>query len=523
MSAVQSMPMPTTAQFAGKRVTVMGLGRFGGGLGVTRWLAGQGAEILLTDLDPAEKLSDSLAGLRDWIDSGAVRLRLGAHELNDFTSCDLVVATPAAPRPWENRFLRAARANGVPVTTEIRLLVERLPNRARTIGVTGTVGKSTTTAMVAHALRHALPIIHHARCDALSARHRRPLHSRPSRVHLGGNIGGSLLESLPNIAPWDWVVLELSSAMLYWLGPEVGYPGALGWSPHIAGVTNLSPNHLDWHTTFEEYESAKATIVRHQRGQDGDRFVFATRSEDARLLAWTSATSARSASVSVEEWDIERAPLLAVPGRHNKKNALVALRIAHYALEEERRDEHADLDVDIDAICADAIGSFPGLPDRLELVLARRVGRGEGDIVRYYNDSKSTTPESTLLAITAFDDDPTVGASRVHLIVGGYDKGVDLARIGKAATRLAGLYTIGKTAGAITAAASKEAPVFDCKELPRAMEFINERLRPGDVVLLSPGCASWDQFTNYEARGEAFRAAIRGLPGAYAGSLLARP
>lgn len=522
MSAVQSTPMPTTGEFAGKRVTVMGLGRFGGGLGVTRWLARQGADVLLTDLDGTDKLADSLAPLREWVDRGVIRLRLGEHDASDFTTCDFVVATPAAPKPWDNRFLRAARAAGVPVTSEIRLLVERLPNRSRTIGVTGTVGKSTTTAMVAHALRHALPEVDDARREALAERGRRATNARAPRVHLGGNIGGSLLDSLTQIAPYDWVVLELSSAMLYWLGPEAGYRGAPGWSPHIAGVTNLSPNHLDWHGTFEEYESAKATIVRHQRGQDGDRFVFATRSEDSRLLAWTSATSARSVAVSVENWDIERAPPLAVPGRHNKKNAILALRLAHLAMEEERRDEYADVDVDVDALCAEAISTFPGLPDRLELVLARRVGRGEDDVIRYYNDSKSTTPESTLLAITAFDDDPRVGASRVHLIAGGYDKGIDLSRIGKAATRLAGLYTIGRTGPSIASAAAKESAVFDCKELARAMDLIHERARPGDVVLLSPGCASWDQFTNYEARGEAFRSAIRGLSGGFAGSMLAK-
>ncbi len=522
MTAVQSTPMPTTGEFAGKRVTVMGLGRFGGGLGVTRWLARQGAEVLLTDLDPEDKLQAGLRELSEWVSSGAIRLRLGGHELSDFTTADLVIATPAAAKPWENRFLRAASGSGVPISTEIRLLVERLPNRGRTIGITGTVGKSTTTAMVAHVMRHALPQVDEARREALAARQRTPESSRASRVFLGGNIGGSLLESLDQISPWDWVLLELSSAMLYWLGPEAGHKGAPGWSPHIAGVTNLSPNHLDWHGTFEEYESAKAAIIRHQRGQDGDRFVFATRSEDSRLLSWTSATSARSVAVSVENWDIERCPRLCVPGRHNKKNAILALRIAHFALEEERRGEYVEADVDVDALCAEAIGSFAGLPDRLELVLARRIGRSDDDVVRYYNDSKSTTPESTLLAITAFDDDPTIGASRVHLIAGGYDKGLDLSKISKSATRLAGLYAIGKTGPSIVAGAAKEAAVFDCKELPRAMEMIHERLRPGDVVLLSPGCASWDQFTNYEARGEAFRSAIRSLPGAFAGTLLTK-
>ncbi|MGD9692069.1 MAG: Mur ligase family protein [Phycisphaerales bacterium] len=522
MTAVQSTPMPTTGEFAGKRVTVMGLGRFGGGLGVTRWLARQGAEVLLTDLDPEDKLETGLSALSEWVTSGAVRLRLGGHAVEDFTSAELVVATPAVARPWENRFLRAASAAGAPITTEIRLLTERLPNRARTIGITGTVGKSTTTAMVAHVMRHALPVVHSARREALEARHRTPEATRAPRVFYGGNIGGSLLESLHLMQAWDWVILELSSAMLYWLGPEAGQKGAPGWSPHIAAVTNLSPNHLDWHTTFEEYESAKATIVRHQRGQDGDRFLFSTRSEDSRLLAWTSATSARSVAVPMENWDIERCPRLLVPGRHNKKNAILALRVAHFALEEERRNEYAEADVDVDALCSEAIGSFAGLPDRLELVLARRIGRGEDDVVFYYNDSKSTTPESTLLAITAFDDDPNIGASRVHLIAGGYDKGLDLSKISKAASRLAGLYAIGKTGPGIVAGAAKESEVFDCKELPRAMEMIQERLRPGDVVLLSPGCASWDQFTNYEARGEAFRAAIRSLPGAFAGTLITK-
>src|SRR5262245_27359277 len=115
-----------TMDFAGRRVTVMGLGRFGGGLGVTRWLAPQGADVLVTDLDPAEKLTESRAGLRDLIDGGAVTLRLGEHNVSDFTTCDLVIANPAVPKPWDNRFLRAAQAAGIPVTTEVGLLLERL-------------------------------------------------------------------------------------------------------------------------------------------------------------------------------------------------------------------------------------------------------------------------------------------------------------------------------------------------------------------------------------------------------------
>src|SRR6266550_4399284 len=125
---------------SGKRVTVMGLGRFGGGLGVARFLAAQGADVLVTDQEPEEKLRDAVAKLRELIDTGAVRLRLGGHNVSDFTTCDLVVANPAVTRPWENRFLRAAGAAGIPITTEIELTVERLPDRGRVIGVTGTAG-----------------------------------------------------------------------------------------------------------------------------------------------------------------------------------------------------------------------------------------------------------------------------------------------------------------------------------------------------------------------------------------------
>src|SRR5438046_9042478 len=120
-----------------KKVTVMGLGRFGGGAGVTRWLASQGAQVLLTDLEPADKLADAIREIQDLVDAGQVTLRLGEHNVSDFTTCDLVVANPAVPRPWENRFLRAARAAGIPITTELRLLVEQLPGRGRTIAITG--------------------------------------------------------------------------------------------------------------------------------------------------------------------------------------------------------------------------------------------------------------------------------------------------------------------------------------------------------------------------------------------------
>ena len=126
--------------FDGAKVTVMGLGRFGGGVGVTKWLVAQGAQVLVTDLEKAEALKDSMAQIESVVRQGSVTLRLGEHNVSDFTTCDVVVANPAVPKPWDNRFLRAASAAGVRVTTEIGLLVNHLPRGAVSIGITASAG-----------------------------------------------------------------------------------------------------------------------------------------------------------------------------------------------------------------------------------------------------------------------------------------------------------------------------------------------------------------------------------------------
>ena len=436
---------------AGQRVTVMGLGRFGGGVGVSRWLVEQGADVLVTDLQTADRLDASVALLGDAAGTGRLSLRLGEHREEDFAACDILVANPAVPRPWDNPFIRAAQDAGVVITTEIGLVIERLASdedaRRRTIGVTGSAGKSTTASMIAHALREL---------------------GHPT--HLGGNIGGSLLGSLDRVGRNDWVVLELSSAMLHWVGD---------WSPGFAVVTNVSPNHLDWHGTAEHYTACKRRLTAHQRS--GETAVFGH-----TIGAWPTPPG-----VDARQLDpAARVDGLAIPGSHNARNAALA-REAIESLG--TGDSRASIEA--------ALRTFAGLPHRLCLL-------GERNGVRYYDDSKSTTPEATVLALEAFAEQDAF--DRVHLIAGGYDKGSDLSPIAAGAAGIAGLYCIGATGEAIAAAAQGNARV--CGSLSRAMSDISARAAAGDIVLLSPGCASWDQFENFEQRGASF-AALAGFGG----------
>lgn len=444
-------------------VTVMGLGAFGGGAGVAKWLLAQGARVTVTDLAPRERLDAEARALEAMAPPGRLVLRFGAHDERDFTQTDLVVVNPAVPRPWDNPFIRAAREREVPLTTEVKLLVERLPTR-RVIGVTGTAGKSTTSTLI----------------DLL-------LRATGRRSFLGGNIGGSLLERLGEISDGDFVVLELSSFMLHWLAGDEDS----GWAPNVAVLTNLAPNHLDWHGCMAHYSESKAVIRRHQA--PGDRFVtrFDRDSpEKAEVAARTPVGRWWRAPWEASLGDRLASSLsLRIPGEHARRNALLALDAVEAALH--------GRSMNTDALIQ-ALEAFTGLPHRLSLV-------AEVGGVRCFDDSKSTTPEATLVAVSAFPD-----ASRVHLIAGGYDKGADLSPIRSLAPTLAGLYAIGATAPALVPHDHGGRGAV-CGTLEAAVGLAMGRAKPGDVLLLSPGCASWDQFRNYEERGRRFAEALRAL------------
>ncbi|HUS91176.1 MAG TPA: UDP-N-acetylmuramoyl-L-alanine--D-glutamate ligase [Phycisphaerae bacterium] len=439
MSPAGPVSPPAATDPAGRRVTVVGLGRFGGGIGVTRWLCERGARVTVSDKAPPEDLAESVRQL-DGLD---VTLHLGRHDERDFAEADLLVVSPAVPP--DAAPLKAAAAAGVPRTTEINLFLWRCG--APVVGVTGTVGKSTTTAMIGQAL------------------------ARRFRTHVGGNIGQSLLGELPRIAPDDMVVLELSSFQLEAL-PEIAR------GPHVAVVTNLAPNHLDRHGTLAAYADAKKNLFRFQRPGD----VLVLNAADPLTAGWADEAPA---GVRVERFDPAAEPFeLAVAGEHNQANAQAAWTAARL------------LGVGR-AAAAGALREFPGLPHRLQFV-AERAG------VRYYNDSKCTTPEGAIVALGAFEPRSAV------FIVGGYDKGAGFDALGAAlAERARAVVALGATAGRIVAAveAHRRAdtpPIARAADLPEAFALAAGLAAGAAAIVLSPACASYDMFLNYEQRGDRF-------------------
>ena len=300
----------------------MGLGHFGGGAAAARWLAGHGAIVTATDLADEKVLASALTILAD---SPIAAFHLGGHREEDFRQTDLVVVNPAV-RPG-NPWLAVARQNGVRLTTEIDLFLQVCP--AASIGVTGSNGKSTTSAMIAAILQ-----------------------AGGRRTWLGGNIGVSLLDHLDEIGPDDGVVLELSSFQLQYLRPEARLP-------HVAVVTSFSPNHLDWHASMDEYAAAKQILLQRQRPHD----LAVLNTHDRRLGAWDRLVRGRLLPLVADD----ELPPLQVPGWHNRLNAVCAATAA--------------LGAGCNRAAIDrGLQSFHGLPQRMEPI-AQTAGR------TFYNDS----------------------------------------------------------------------------------------------------------------------------------------
>jgi UDP-N-acetylmuramoylalanine--D-glutamate ligase len=291
----------------------------------------------------------------------------------------------------------------------------------------------------------------------------------PYKTWVGGNIGVSLLAELPNIRKDDLVVLELSSYMLEHLG-------AMRWSPHVGIVTMITQDHLEWHGSFANYLNAKGNLLRFQRPDD-----FAILPEhNAEALAMADLTPGRRVMFGLP--GRKRFEFSVLPGEHNQINAQAAFAAAQVmgvTWDDAQR----------------AVRDFPGLPHRLQLV-------HEHNGVRYYNDSIATIPEAAIAALDSFP------SKHVIQIVGGHDKRLPMdamcAALAQRAKAVLCIGHLGPTLAEKVRAMGSEATVQDCGDLQTAVHTAREIARPRDVVLLSTGCASYDQFTNFQERGDRF-------------------
>jgi UDP-N-acetylmuramoylalanine--D-glutamate ligase len=438
---------------------VIGLAREG--IDLARFLTAQGATVTVTDRKSQEDLKEAVAQL----DGADVTYRLGGHDLSDLSDTDVLYVSPGVPP--DNELIAAAREQGIRQSSLIELLFTLCP--APIVGITGSAGKSTTTTLLGEMFRAA-------------ERH----------VFVGGNIGRPLLGELENMTANSWVVLELSSFQLE----------PLQISPHVALVTNVTPNHLDRHPSMEAYWAAKGQILAHQG--PGDWAIL--NADDAwslryrplgRLLRFSLEGVVEGAYLGgghgerSEQLMLLGEPLLPVSevplrGRHNVANVLAAAATAHAA------------GIPREAM-RNAIRDFKGVAHRLQTV-------GERKGVTFVDDSIATAPERSIAALMAYDE-PLV------LIAGGRDKHLPMdgwARL--IAQRVRHVVLLGEmsdlVANAIGAADPSYLSISRTRSMDDAVVRAAEVARGGDVVLLSPGGTSYDMYRDFEARGRDFARAV---------------
>ena len=460
--------------FRNKKVLVMGLGRFGGGVDSAEFAYQAGAKVIVTDLASAQKLSDSIKKLEKFPD---IEFHLGSHDVRDFEKADVIIVNPAVPP--DNEFVEIARRHNKLVTSQINIFFEMCP--APIIGITGANGKSTTAALTAHLLRNTRD-------------ERRE--TRDEHVWFSGNIGDQpLLMVLDQISPNDLVVLEISSFQLE----------QLAWiqkAPKVSLLTNLMPNHLDRYETFVNYCTVKENIFKFQKPDESSPAVSIFNAEDNIGVEWFEKYKNDAGRIcikfSANNVSKEIRDVFPLPGRANLSNLAAAIAVAKH------------FGVDDDAIIS-CLPKFEALPHRLELI-------GEIRGVCWYNDSKATTPESAIVALEAFEQ-PRI------IIAGGYDKNLPFEQFGEEIAKNAkAAILIGQTAQKIADAISnadlnkrgtrderRRTNVEIVNSLAEAVQLADRLAESGDVVLLSPACASYDMFENFQQRGREFCRLVRQL------------
>lgn len=466
-----------------KQVVIVGAARQG--IALARYLIGHGAQVILNDRRSEHELQPAFEALKgedvNWV--------LGEHPLSLLDGVDLLC--PSGGVPLTIPLIVEAQSRGIPLSNDSQIFLETAP--CRVVGITGSAGKTTTTTLVGRVAEHA---------NLLS---NSP--SPYSRIWVGGNIGNPLIADLDQIQPDDLAVMELSSFQLQ----------LTTYSPHVAAVLNVTPNHLDRHGTMPAYTAAKKRILQFQTSDDvavlgyGDPVARSMHADThAKTIyfgidkppAGFPATYMRADEVFLddgrrEQWLMSRQNVKLL-GDHNLLNVLAACAISHAA------------DLPPDAMRS-GISAFAGLPHRLEFI--RSWGGAD-----WYNDSIATAPERAMAAIRSFD-------RPIILLAGGRDKDLPwedfLQLVHKCVDHLV---LFGESAEKIAQTIQNISPngsagrhrrpftLARVETLYEAVLVTSEIVQPGDVVLLSPGGTSFDEFRDFEARGEAFKKWVQELP-----------
>ncbi|MBU1205705.1 MAG: UDP-N-acetylmuramoyl-L-alanine--D-glutamate ligase [Proteobacteria bacterium] len=447
-------------ELQGKKVLVVGLARTG--IAAARFLARQGVRLKISEAKPAQEIEAARKALQDL----PVEWELGGHTIQFFGEEDLIVVSPGVPMDIEP--LVQARANGIPVISEMELAFKFL--RRPLIGITGTNGKTTTTTLIGEMLR-----------------------ASGRKAFVGGNIGNPLIEYVGGPQEEEWVVAEISSFQL---------EGIVDFRPQISILLNITEDHLDRYPNFQEYIRAKGKILQNQgkddytllNADDPLTFQFAHRVESQVILF----SSQRAVPVGCflekgaiffqggdgkkERFGLER---LKIRGAHNLENIMAAVaagKICGCPSE----------------VLQKVMEEFPGLEHRLEWVQ-------DIDGVSFFNDSKGTNVGSVVKSLMSFREP-------VLLIAGGKDKGGDYSPLkNMIVTQVKGMALIGEAQERMEEALGGLTETVQLGTLEEAVHWASSKASPGDVVLLSPACSSFDMFENYQERGKRFKTIVQEL------------
>jgi UDP-N-acetylmuramoylalanine--D-glutamate ligase len=445
--------------FAGKKIVVIGMGKTG--IATALFLGKQGAKVTVTDEKPFDQWSAEfeLIAKEKW-------LEIGKYNADILADAGMVIPSPGVP-PY-NDLLVAALKKKIPIISEIELAYRFL--KIPLIAVTGTNGKTTTTTLLGEILKHS-----------------------GKKIFVGGNIGTPLIGYVESSNKDDFVVAEISSFQLQWVDK---------FHPFIAMLLNVTSDHFNYHGSFAEYRRIKARVFARQDKNDIAILNAADQAQEgieenirSKIVKFSSSNELKSGIFLKNNTIIFRMPdngeeqyplsMIKLPGLHNAENVMAAIVAARFC------------GCSPEIIIA-SIADFRGLPHRIEFA-------GEKNSVKFYDDSKGTNVGSVIRALDTF-------AKPVILLLGGRDKDGDFETLMPLLpTKTKKVILFGEAQKRIASLIGESVPVLKKLKLGEAIEIAYKNSQPGDVILLSPGCASFDEFTDYKERGDFFKKVVRDL------------